>query len=233
MKSIILYHRFKNWALEHKEWIICIGGVALLFILAFQAGYILGRHELSPIIIEKVAEWYAQFDIIYVMDSRQKIIIGISVLVVFFLVFAGIMKKKNKDVLEENAGEEESGEITESESVFTPVVPEKVELTIPMQASPVREGASEKLGIFNLEMTKAGFAPRTIAATKGDVVQILLKAVDDDYDFAIPYVGIYKFVEKGSEGMLSFQATDAGTLAFQCRDACPKNGGEGKIVVIP
>ena len=56
MKSIILYHRLKNWALEHKEWIICLGGVALLLVLAFQAGYILGRHELSPIIIEKVAE---------------------------------------------------------------------------------------------------------------------------------------------------------------------------------
>ncbi|MEK7479596.1 MAG: hypothetical protein AAB634_03635 [Patescibacteria group bacterium] len=32
---------------------IVIVGAALLLILAFQAGYVLGRHELSPIIIEK------------------------------------------------------------------------------------------------------------------------------------------------------------------------------------
>ncbi|MDP3725057.1 MAG: hypothetical protein Q8R20_01140 [Nanoarchaeota archaeon] len=51
MKSIF-YHRAKNWALERKEWILVLGGAALLFVLAFQAGYVLGRHELSPIIIE-------------------------------------------------------------------------------------------------------------------------------------------------------------------------------------
>ncbi len=33
-----------------KKWIVL--GV-LLLLLAFQAGYVLGRHELSPIIIEK------------------------------------------------------------------------------------------------------------------------------------------------------------------------------------
>ena len=49
---MMLYYRIKNWILEYIWWIIVIGGVTLLVVLAFQAGYVLGRHELSPIIIE-------------------------------------------------------------------------------------------------------------------------------------------------------------------------------------
>jgi len=55
MKSIF-YHRIKNWMLDHKEWLLCLLGVGLLLVLAFQAGYVLGRHELSPIIIEQNRE---------------------------------------------------------------------------------------------------------------------------------------------------------------------------------
>lgn len=167
------------------------------------------------------------------MSARQKIIVGISVAVVLLLVLVGITTKKNDDAVKENVGEEEGGEAAENKSDFTREVPENVELTKPLQASPVREGSSEKLGIFNLEMTKAGFAPDAIAATQGDIVQILLRAVDADYDFAIPYIGIYKFVEKGGEGMVSFEATDVGTMVFQCKDRCPASGGKGKLIIAP
>ena len=50
---MILYHRIKNWILDHVWWIVICGGILLLLLLAFQAGYVLGRHELSPIIIEQ------------------------------------------------------------------------------------------------------------------------------------------------------------------------------------
>ena len=171
------------------------------------------------------------------MNPRQKVVIITSLIVVVFLAIVGVVSKKDKGVMREDAeeGPKESAEnvSVEIKKVFSPVVPKKIEMTKPAQASPTREGSSEKVGIFNMEMTDSGYSPATIAAKKGDIVQILLRAVDDDYDFAIPYVGIYKFMKKGKEGMVSFEATDVGALVFQCRDACPREGGEGEIVIIP
>ncbi len=165
------------------------------------------------------------------MDSRQKIIIIFSICVIAALAVLGVATKKKGGV----AGSPENGKMPEGtveiRGAFSPVVPERVELTKPAQASPVREGASEKLGIFNIEVSKSGYSPAQIAAAQGDIVQILIRAADGRYDFEIPYVGIYKAVEKGDEGMISFEATDAGTLVFQCRDYCPEGGGKGLIVI--
>ncbi len=68
----------------------------------------------------------------------------------------------------------------------------------------------------------------------GDVVQIRLTAVGGDYDFAVPWSGLYTAVKEGETKQITFGATSAGTFVFMCRDLCP--GGRtinGSIVVIP
>ena len=167
------------------------------------------------------------------MNSRQKIIVTISVVIVAMLVVVGIAtKKKNGTTKIEEGGEviQKEGAI---EGVFSPVIPKDIERATPIQTSPAREGSEETLGMFKIEMTMSGFSSRDITAKEGDIVQLLLEARDGTYDFEIPYIGMYKIIQKGEEGIISFEATDAGTLSFQCRDHCPASGGKGRIIIAP
>ena len=167
------------------------------------------------------------------MNPRQKTIIGISIAVVVLLALVGAIARKEKGATHQDVGREEDGALEGKEIFFTPDVPEYVELSKPVHETKDEEGGKAALGIFEVTMTEEGFQPNVIAARQGDIAQILLRAIDGDYDFAIPALGMRRVVEKGTEKLLSFQATDSGTLLFLCRDACPRSGGSGKIVILP
>ncbi|OGG42517.1 hypothetical protein A3A21_02315 [Candidatus Jorgensenbacteria bacterium RIFCSPLOWO2_01_FULL_45_25b] len=181
------------------------------------------------------------------MQKQQKVIIVIAVLIVALLVVVGVMTKKDREALKEQkrGGEEAlqktAEEIKREKEIFVEEVPKFVELTKPAESSPVSptaEGGEEntgaKLGIFDLMMSKDGYAPNQLAVKQGDIVQIRLTAVDGDYDFSIPYNGIYKLIKKGETSMVSFKAADAGVLGFECKDKCPSGEkGKGKLIVAP
>lgn len=175
------------------------------------------------------------------MTQRQKITLIVSVLVVLGLIIAGITTKKNvpardgeqpaESGIENNvtAGAPEE----EKNAVFTEETPAFAKLSKPKEETVADKGTGAKLGTFEIRISSGGYTPNELTVKKGDVVQIRVSAVDADYDFTIPYIGIYQFIEKGDAKTVSFRATDVGTLAFTCRDNCPRSGKEGKLIVIP
>lgn len=175
------------------------------------------------------------------MTQRQKITLIVSVLVVLGLIIAGITTKKNVPArngnesagsgLEKNAPAETSEE--KQNEVFTEETPAFAKLSKPKEETVADKGTGAKLGTFEMKIYGSGYAPNELTVKKGDVVQIRISAVDGDYDFTIPYIGIYQLVEKENAKTVSFRATDTGTLTFTCRDYCPRTGKEGKLIVIP
>ena len=95
-------------------------------------------------------------------------------------------------------------------------------------------GAEEKFGIFDMTVSSAGFNPENITVNLGDVVQIKLTAQGGDYDFAVPWSGLYTEVKERETKQITFGATSAGTFVFMCRDFCPAGKTiTGSIIVLP
>ncbi|HXF44137.1 MAG TPA: cupredoxin domain-containing protein [Candidatus Paceibacterota bacterium] len=118
--------------------------------------------------------------------------------------------------------------------VFSPQVPENMEPTVPAEQSAAAPGAEEKLGIFKMTVNSSGFDPSNITVNLGDIVQILITASGDDFDFSVPYSGLYTKVNDGETKQVTFGATSAGTFVFQCRDFCPQGKTiSGSIIVLP
>ena len=180
------------------------------------------------------------------MTPRQKITLVVSVIVVAVLVIAGSLTRKKG---EPKPGPEPGNETekvvlqdekditvpatTEEEKIFIPEVPRFAVPTKPIEETTADEESGAMFGTFRLAINKYGYEPNSITVKQGDVVQIEVSAIDEEYDFSIPYNGIYQAVKKGETKTVSFRAFDAGTLSFKCRDYCPESGEEGKFIVIP
>jgi len=118
--------------------------------------------------------------------------------------------------------------------VFTSEVPKNAKPTVPAEQSVAAPGAEEKFGIFNMTVSSSGFNPGNITVKYGDVVQIRLTAEGGDYDFVMPYSGLYTEVKKGETKQITFGATSAGTFVFMCRDFCPPGKAiSGSLIVLP
>lgn len=118
-------------------------------------------------------------------------------------------------------------------SYYSPVIPAGAALTKPTMSSPAAPGADESLGIFNMTASHAGFNPSTVTVKMGSVVQIRLTALDENYDFSMPYQGLYSSVAQGETHQIGFGATTVGTFEFFCRDLCPHGKIQGKVIIIP
>jgi len=124
--------------------------------------------------------------------------------------------------------------LPDSTSTFTTEVPQDVELSKPTIEAPAAPNVKEKLGIFDMNVSKDGYDPLSITVKKGDLVQIRLTAVGGDYDFSMPYTGLYTFVLEGETKQISFGVTSSGTFVFQCRDHCPSEKIiKGQLIVLP
>ncbi|MDP2704555.1 MAG: cupredoxin domain-containing protein [bacterium] len=175
------------------------------------------------------------------MTPRQKITLIISVVVVIGLVVTGMATKGGAPAKNGNQPAESEGEknVTtgapeeELEAIFTEETPAFAKLSEPKEETVADKETGAKLGTFEMKIDGRGYTPNELTVKKGDVVQIRIFAVDADYDFTIPYVGIYQLIEKEDTKTVSFRATNVGTLAFTCRDHCPRSGREGKLIVIP
>lgn len=176
--------------------------------------------------------------------SKKQIVVLISLgLFVVVVVIVGIISKGRYFVSlgpSGEVGEPEdvfSKEITGSNELFTPAVPENAKLSEPKLEAPASANPSleTKQRFFDLKATKDGFEPPSFTVNKGDTIQIDFTAVDADYDLDIPYLGVYfKVVKKGEGRRLPFSASTPGTFLFQCRDYCPASGPiKGQLIVLP
>ena len=117
---------------------------------------------------------------------------------------------------------------------FVQEIPQNATATTPVASAPAAPNVLEKLNFYDMKADKNGFTPSNIAVKNGDLVQIKLTSMDGDYDFSMPYTGMYIFVKKGETRDISFQTTGAGTFLFECRDYCPAGGKiQGEFVVMP
>jgi len=140
---------------------------------------------------------------------------------------SGVAKNGNTPVSMDNLG-------LPTGEVFTSEVPKDAKLTAPAGQSAAAPGVEEKLGIFNMTVSANGFEPNSITVKLGDVVHINLTARGGDYDFAMPWSGLYASVKNGEAKPITFGATSAGTFLFSCRDMCPAGKTiRGSIVVLP
>ncbi len=118
---------------------------------------------------------------------------------------------------------------------YSSEVPKSAELTKPVSEAPAFIGATdEKFRIFEMQVSKNGYSPDNFTVNLGDTVQIKMTAVDGDYDFSMPWSGLYKFAKKGENKNITFGVRSAGTFNFECRDHCPAgNVIKGTVVVLP
>jgi heme/copper-type cytochrome/quinol oxidase subunit 2 len=176
------------------------------------------------------------------MDRRERIVV-IAALCVFLAIIAfGIYYKMwggkpYAGPLEEN---QFTNELTPNELLnlqenkFTPEVPKNATETTPQAEAPAAPNVSAKLGFYDIDMSKDGFSPSSVAVKRGNLVKLRVTAVDGDYDFVIPYLEMSVSIKKGETRQVSFQADAEGTFLFECSTACPSNKKiSGMLVMIP
>jgi heme/copper-type cytochrome/quinol oxidase subunit 2 len=122
----------------------------------------------------------------------------------------------------------------EDKVAFTPEVPAGAELSKPIIETPAGlSDGDEKIRIFEMKISRAGYVPNNFTINAGDTIQIRMTALDNDYDFYLPWHGIYQNILRGEMKLISFTPKEGGTLAFECRDKCPGGKITGSIVVLP
>ena len=173
--------------------------------------------------------------------TRKQIVILVAVglFVVLGIVF-GFVFKPTREVITPGGTTGGNASVSLEElglepgDVFTSEVPRNAKPTVPTEQSVAAPGAEEKFGIFDMTVSSAGFNPENITVNLGDVVQIKLTAQGGDYDFAVPWSGLYTEVKERETKQITFGATSAGTFVFMCRDFCPTGKTiTGSIIVLP
>lgn len=109
--------------------------------------------------------------------------------------------------------------------------PIQSELAIPEEVVPVNTQSGINLRSFELNIKNNQVFPKEIRVYSGDVVDIDIKAIDKNYNLAIPAYGLSIQVNKGETKKIQFQATDAGKFIFECSLCSPKF--TGLIMVVP
>ena len=172
------------------------------------------------------------------MTKRQILII--LLLVVFFgggTIF-GIFTRQGKIKLNDLLVNESpiSSQSSSSKIYYTPDVPQNAVITPPVledSASP-NIGAEEKFRSFNLKISQNGYNPQKIVVNKDDIIELKVEAIDRNYDFNLPALGIYLSMKKGETKKTSFGVRNSGTFIFDCRDYCPLNKKiNGSLIVLP
>lgn len=163
------------------------------------------------------------------MERKQiYIVIGLVIFVALIVVVSFFQKNKPS----ERVGQDTQGmdllktEATTTPATFVKKVPQNAVITTPIASAPAAPNTKAEFGIFNLTIDKAGFHPSSLTVKRGNVVQIKVTSLDDDYDMWIPHKEMYWLIPKGDTKPFTFTALETGTFLFQCRDACPS----GKIL---
>lgn len=176
------------------------------------------------------------------MTQREKIIVGVSLGVLLLITGIGFYYRMwggrpYEEPLEGNKTVEDLppyNVLELQENKYTAETPKNVTESVAVAEAPITGNPSVKQGFYDINMSRDGFSPNSIAVKRGNLVKIRVTAVDGDYDFRIPYTEMSIFIKKGETKPISFQATASGTFLFECRDACPLNKKvSGTLVVIP
>lgn len=173
------------------------------------------------------------------MTKKQVVtLVIVAVIVVVGIVVGVTTRQKGVFIRGDEKGRGVVEEITaptgEAVPVFTSEVPAGAEPTEPAISAPAAPDRTEKLNIFNMAVSAAGYEPDSITVKKGDIMTIRLTAQGGTYDVQIPYTGHYAKVSNGETKEVSVGMNTAGTYTFLCRDFCPQGRTiSGSIIVLP
>lgn len=170
------------------------------------------------------------------MTKRQiAIVITLAVVVLGGIVIGVVTKRPGgDDTVTPNGGQEPTSNPSLPEVPYVSEVPANATLTVPVHEAPAAPNVPQTLGIFSMTVSENGFNPDSITVKNGNLVQINLTAKGGDFDFSMPYTGLYTAVGNNETKQISFQTTGTGTFVFECRDHCPSGKKiQGTVIVIP
>lgn len=108
------------------------------------------------------------------------------------------------------------------------------DVAVPQVVAPASSHSSASFRSFSIEADGDQFTPSTIIVNVNDVVNIVITAVDKNYDFTQPDYGLKQSILKGQTKTIQFGATAAGKFTFYCASCGgPSAGPIGYIVVSP
>lgn len=111
----------------------------------------------------------------------------------------------------------EPGETSWNEDEWVLAIP-----TLSIQASPETHS---KFRSFDLHLSEGAFSASEIAVNKGDVVNLKVHAIDQDYTVHVSWYNLLQNIPKDTTKTLQFQAAQSGVFDYTC-DACDlKNTG--------
>ncbi|HMB17362.1 MAG TPA: cupredoxin domain-containing protein [Candidatus Paceibacterota bacterium] len=167
------------------------------------------------------------------MNKKQLIILIVLGLVVGLVFLGGVRQKVDEKESSGGLGTVEGGTRKEiSDDVETPEAGESVEneeIAVPVTTYKASEKASASKRVFNIKAEGYKFSPSVIVVDEKDVVNIEIKAVDQDYNVFFPDFGVYKELPSGERIELEFQVSDYGEYEFFCNE-CEEEMG-GKLIV--
>jgi Cupredoxin-like domain len=88
--------------------------------------------------------------------------------------------------------------------------------------------------VFSVKVQNGAFVPDTVIVNQYDTVRISFQALDRDYDFVQPDMGLSSKLPMGVERIIEFSGVTAGKFTFYC-SSCggPGKGPLGYIIVVP
>jgi len=175
--------------------------------------------------------------------NRKHVFEGIAVLVVVvFLLFAWMKDADDggEPLTSQDGINEEVVSTTKDEVPTGQSVPEEGEedvpenVAVPSIVRPAAPGAESEYREFPVvDVVGDRFVPDTIVVRKGDIAHILFRAIDKDYDFTQPDLGLKSTLPEGVEKLIESWFGTEGKYTFYC-ESCggPDKGPVGHIIVV-
>ncbi len=175
---------------------------------------------------------------IIITRMYKKLVIGLAVVVLVVLVYAGYLL----------TGRAPGGSPSGTQSSSTPGVQSAENIAVPEASStnvpagvaipqtvlPSALGAVSDLRIFSVDIKNGSFTPNTLVVRQGDSIQVRFSAEDKNYDVFQPQYGFSLKVSKGTTKVLGFDAVQAGKFQYYCKSCGgPSAGPVGYINVVP
>lgn len=180
------------------------------------------------------------------LQKHKLIIIAIAlviiiVIVALFVVRPGSLQQPGTGTATSTAGasaNSQGGIPTRSAVPIGITVPQEGQTVAssvapPQVVAPVNSHTSSDFRGFRIQANSDQFTPNTVIVNVGDVVDILVTAVDKSYDFTQPDYGYRQQISKGQTATIQFGATAAGQFMFYCASCGgPQKGPVGYIDVV-
>lgn len=178
--------------------------------------------------------------------NKNKIII-LVVVATMIAIFFVMNFSKNKSQAPQNNGVSNTVNQSAPQSETWQVFPKNVEVpgvgetnvpegvAVPKNVSPASTVSDAKIRNFSeLKIENNKFTPQEFIVKQGDIFDVNVVAIDNDYDFTQQDYGFNLNIKKGETKRVQFQATASGKFTFYCKSCGgPEKGPIGYLTVVP